>query len=116
MADKRTTADQIIPEETLEMESTNAERHTEFPEIDSTGKVSPVLLKRDNIRCNDWISEEKSAGENRPDKFDSVTTDLKTEPTVSKSSAHSLETKRKTISSSLEMAPAFNHQNLDLQK
>ncbi|XP_044048375.1 leucine-rich repeat and IQ domain-containing protein 1 isoform X2 [Siniperca chuatsi] len=109
VTDKHRAVGQTTPEETLDMDSTNVEKRTEHPEMESTGKVPP------DIRCNYWTFEKKSVAESR---HDTVTTGPKTGPAVSKvysGSVHSLATKGKTISSNLEMEPISNHQDLDLQ-
>ncbi|TKS73912.1 Leucine-rich repeat and IQ domain-containing protein 1 [Collichthys lucidus] len=86
---KHTAAGQTIPEETLDMDRVNAEKHAEHPEMDST---------------------EESAAESRHDTLFTATTDPRTVPTVWKAnsgSVHSVDTKINTVA---------KHQNLDLQK
>ncbi|XP_051238281.1 leucine-rich repeat and IQ domain-containing protein 1 isoform X1 [Dicentrarchus labrax] len=118
VADKHRAAGRTIAEETLDIDSTNVEKHAERPEMESTGKVPPIIPKRGNIRCSSWTFDKKSAAESRHDTFDNVTAGPKTGPTVSKAnsgSVHSLATKGRTISANSEMAPVSKHQNLDLQ-
>ncbi|XP_035520721.1 leucine-rich repeat and IQ domain-containing protein 1 [Morone saxatilis] len=118
VADEHRAAGRTIAEETLDIDSTNVEKHAERPEMESTGKVPHIIPKRGNIRCSSWTFDKKSAAESRPDTFDNVTAGPKTGPTVSKvnsGSVHSLATKGKTISANSEMAPVSKHQNLDLQ-
>ncbi|KAM9352308.1 leucine-rich repeat- and IQ domain-containing protein 1 [Symphorus nematophorus] len=65
VADKHRTAGQTIPGETLDLDGTNAEKHAEHPEIASTGKVTPVIPNRNNIRCSCWTFDEKLAAESQ---------------------------------------------------
>lgn len=105
--DTTVAAGRTTPVETLDMDRTSAEKHPERQETECTGKDPLVIPNRVNIRCRHWTSEEKSA------------TGPQTGPTVGKAysgSVHSLATRRKTTSSSLEMAPVSNLQHLDLQK
>ncbi|XP_045894101.1 leucine-rich repeat and IQ domain-containing protein 1 isoform X2 [Micropterus dolomieu] len=118
VADKCRAAGQATPKETIDIDSPNAEEVIECPEIESTGKIPPVIPDRNNIKCSYWTFEGNSSAESQHETFDNVRTGPKTGPTVSKAnsgSVHSLTTKGKTISSNLEMAPVSNHQDLDLQ-
>ncbi|XP_037624583.1 leucine-rich repeat and IQ domain-containing protein 1 isoform X1 [Sebastes umbrosus] len=115
VADKHRAAGQTTPEETLDMDSTNAEKRTERPEMESTGKVQPVLPNRD--RCSYWTFE-KSAAESWHDTFNTVTTGPTKGPLARKANSgdvHSSATKIKTTLYNLEMAPVSSHQDLDLQ-
>ncbi|XP_031151179.2 leucine-rich repeat and IQ domain-containing protein 1 isoform X1 [Sander lucioperca] len=118
VAAKHRAASQTKPEERLgHMDSTNAEKCTECPEMESTGKVQPVIPNTDNIRCKYWTFE-KLAAESRHYSFNSVARGPKTEPTICKAnsgSVHSSATKGKPTSSNNEMASVSNHQDLDLQ-
>ncbi|XP_036963193.1 leucine-rich repeat and IQ domain-containing protein 1 isoform X3 [Acanthopagrus latus] len=116
VADKHRAAGQTIPEETVDMGSANADKHSECPEIESTEKVPPVTLISDNIGFS--TLDEKLAAESRHDTFDTGTTHPQTWPAVSKvnsGSVNTLVTKRKTSSTNLKMAPVFNCQDLDRQ-
>uniref|UniRef100_A0A8C4HPP3 Leucine-rich repeat and IQ domain-containing protein 1 n=1 Tax=Dicentrarchus labrax TaxID=13489 RepID=A0A8C4HPP3_DICLA len=73
VADKHRAAGRTIAEETLDIDSTNVEKHAERPEMESTGKVPPIIPKRGNIRCSSWTFDKKSAAESRHDTFDNVT-------------------------------------------
>ncbi|XP_039664080.1 leucine-rich repeat and IQ domain-containing protein 1 [Perca fluviatilis] len=119
VAAKHRAASQTKPEERLgHMDSTNAEKCTECPEMESTGKVQPVLPNRDNIRYKYWTFEEKLAAESLHYSFDTVARGPKTEPTICRAnsgSVHSSATNGKPTSSNNEMAPVSNHQDLDLQ-
>ncbi|XP_075946114.1 leucine-rich repeat- and IQ domain-containing protein 1 [Anarhichas minor] len=99
VADTHRAAGRTTPEE---VDSNRAEKRTERTEMESAGKVPPVLPNRRSY----W---------SRHDTFDPV--GPKTGPTVSKAisgSVHSSATKMKTTSSSLEVAPVSNNQDLDL--
>ncbi|XP_070828691.1 leucine-rich repeat- and IQ domain-containing protein 1 [Chaetodon trifascialis] len=124
VADKHRAAGQTIPEETLDVSGTNAEKCTKGPETGSTAKVLSVIPNRDaaqsfithhNIRCSAWTFDEKSAAErHHGDTF----TCPQTGPTVCKvnfGSVHSLASKSKTIPSNHKMAPVSTHQDLDLK-
>ncbi|XP_070764202.1 leucine-rich repeat- and IQ domain-containing protein 1 [Enoplosus armatus] len=119
VADKHRAAGPTTLEETLVMDRTNVDERTERPEIrESNGKVPPVIPNRDNIGRSSRTSEEKSSAKSRHDTFNTVTMGPKTGPAVSKANSgtvHSLATKGKTLSSNLEVAPASNHQDQDLQ-
>ncbi|XP_042352313.1 leucine-rich repeat and IQ domain-containing protein 1 [Plectropomus leopardus] len=115
VAEKHRAAGQTTPEKTLDMDSTDATKCTEGPEMESNRKVPPVVPHRN--RCSHWTFEE-SAAESRFNAFNADTTDPKTRPTVSKASSgsvHSSATKGKMSSSYLKKAPVSNHQDLDLQ-
>ncbi|KAM6925994.1 leucine-rich repeat- and IQ domain-containing protein 1 [Lycodopsis pacificus] len=100
VADTHRAAGRTTPEE---VDSSRAEKRTERTEMESAGKVPPVLPTRRSY----W---------SRHDTFDPV--GPKTGPTVSKAvsgSVHSSATKMKTTSSSLQVAPVSNNRDLDLQ-
>uniref|UniRef100_UPI0037E7B01F leucine-rich repeat and IQ domain-containing protein 1 n=1 Tax=Semicossyphus pulcher TaxID=241346 RepID=UPI0037E7B01F len=104
------------PVKITDMDGTNAGKHTERPEAESPGKVSPVIPTSAKIRCSYWTVVEKSAAESRLETSDFIVAGLKTGPTVWKSnsgSVHSLATKGKITSNRLELAPG--PQDLDLQ-
>ncbi|XP_076590138.1 uncharacterized protein lrriq1 isoform X2 [Chaetodon auriga] len=116
VADKHGAAGQTIPEETLDVSGTNAEKCTKGPETGSTAKVPAVIPNRDNIGCSSWTFDEKSAAERR--HGDTFTTGPQTGPTVSKASSgsvRSLASKRETIPSNHKMAPVSAHRDLDLK-
>ncbi|XP_031712949.1 leucine-rich repeat and IQ domain-containing protein 1 [Anarrhichthys ocellatus] len=99
VADTHRAAGRTTPEE---VDSNRAEKRTVRTEMESAGKVPPVLPNRRSY----W---------SRHDTFDPV--GPKTGPAVSKAisgSVHSSATKMKTTSSSLEVAPVSNNQDLDL--
>ncbi|XP_030587679.1 leucine-rich repeat and IQ domain-containing protein 1 [Archocentrus centrarchus] len=60
-------ASQTAPEKTLD--SVIAEKLTDYQEIESTNKIPPVFLNRDNMRCSYWNFEEIPATTSHGDTF-----------------------------------------------
>ncbi|KAI9547547.1 hypothetical protein NQZ68_017100 [Dissostichus eleginoides] len=108
--DTTVTACATIPEETLDMDSTNTENHRE---MESTGNVSSVLPNRDNTRCSNWTFEDKYAAEIQHNTFNTVATHPNTGPTVREANSESVHPS--TTSSNLKMPPVSNHEDLNLQ-
>ncbi|XP_034735267.1 leucine-rich repeat and IQ domain-containing protein 1 [Etheostoma cragini] len=108
VAAKPKAARQTKPEESLgHMDSANADKCTECPEMESTGKVQQVLPNMDNVGYKYWTFEEKLAAESQHYSFDTLAGGSKTETTicrVNSDSVHSSATKGKPTSSDNEMA------------
>ncbi|KAA8590354.1 hypothetical protein FQN60_014288 [Etheostoma spectabile] len=108
VAAKLKAACQTKPEDKIgHMDSTNADKCTECPEMESTGKVQPVLPNSDIIRYKYGTFEEKLAAESQHYSFDTVAGGSKTETTncrANSDSVHSSATKGKPTSSDNEMA------------
>nr|XP_020449021.1 leucine-rich repeat and IQ domain-containing protein 1 [Monopterus albus] len=99
------SAGQTMPEETVDVDSTNAEMLTQHSEMESNKKVNPSW---DNFRCSSWTKEEKLSTESWHDTLDIVTT-------VPETGLRSLDTEGQTFSSDFEMTAGYNHQNLNLR-
>ncbi|KAM9854837.1 leucine-rich repeat- and IQ domain-containing protein 1 [Aulostomus maculatus] len=57
-ADEQRAAGQTTSEKTLEEDSSSTGTLVKHPEIEFTGKASPVISNSDNIRCSDWTLEK----------------------------------------------------------
>ncbi|XP_049928435.1 leucine-rich repeat and IQ domain-containing protein 1 isoform X1 [Epinephelus moara] len=113
VTDKHRATSQTTPEDTPDVDHNSTEKSTELQGMESTGKVPQFVPHGD--RRSYWSSEEKSAAESQHNGFHSVTAGPKTGLTVGKAnsgSVHSSATRGKTSSSSLDMVPVSNHQNL----
>ncbi|KAL7401508.1 hypothetical protein ABVT39_000836 [Epinephelus coioides] len=113
VTDKHRATSHTTPEDTPDMDHNSTEKSTELQGMESTGKVPQFVPHGDSHSY--WSSEEKSAAESQHNGFHSVTAGPKTGLTVGKAnsgSVHSSATRGKTSSSSLDMAPVSNHQNL----
>ncbi|KAM7397159.1 hypothetical protein PAMP_020152 [Pampus punctatissimus] len=72
-ADKQRCAGQTTPEETLDEDISSTGKLNEHPEMEFTGKVSPLISRKDNIRSSYWTFGKNLATESRHDTLDNVT-------------------------------------------
>ncbi|XP_062276790.1 leucine-rich repeat and IQ domain-containing protein 1 [Scomber scombrus] len=117
-ADKqRGAAGQTTAEETLDEDSSSAGKFNECPDMEFTGKMSPLILREDNISSSYWTLENLST-ESWHDTLDTVTVGPKMKSADSKvncGSFHSFATKGKMTSANLKKAAVSNHRDPDLK-
>lgn len=116
VADKQRGAGQTTLEETLDEDSSSAEKLNEPPKMEFTGKVSPLIPREDNIRSSYCTFEENLSTESRHDTLDTLTVGPKMKSAVSSGSFQSFATKGKMTSANLKKAAVSNYQDLDLKK
>ncbi|XP_053175450.1 leucine-rich repeat and IQ domain-containing protein 1 [Scomber japonicus] len=117
-ADKqRGAADQTTAKETLNEDSSSAGKFNERPDMEFTGKISPLIPREDNISSSYWTLENL-ATESWHDTVDTVTVGPKMKSADSKvncGSFHSFATKGKMTSANLKKAAVSNHRDPDLK-
>ncbi|CAK6954551.1 leucine-rich repeat and IQ domain-containing protein 1 [Scomber scombrus] len=117
-ADKqRGAAGQTTAEETHNEDSSSAGKFNECPDMEFTGKMSPLIPREDNISSSYWTLENLST-ESWHDTLDTVTVGPKMKSADSKvncGSFHSFATKGKMTSANLKKAAVSNHRDPDLK-
>lgn len=118
-ADKqRGAAGQTTAKETLNEDSSSVGKFNERPDMEFTGKISPLIPREDNIGSSYWTLENL-ATESWHDTVDTVTVGPKMKSADSKvncGSFHSFATKGKMTSANLKKAAVSNHRDPDLKK
>lgn len=117
IADKQRGAGQTTPDETVDEESSSAGKFNEHPNVEFTGKISPLIPSVDNISSSYWTLENL-ATESWHDTLDTVTAGPKMKSADSRvncGSFHSSATKGKMTSTNLKKAAVSNYQDPELK-